>query len=110
MNQTYLVIYDVLDSVAVLEAKLQFALEDLERNEESRKRMEVVKASQVEQFAKIRDENEELKRKLRYSQASLQALVNDHTAVTAKVSILEARAKAAKKRATQEDFIRDVAI
>ena len=53
MNQTYLVIYDVLDSVAVLEAKLQFALEDLERNEESRKRMEVVKASQVEKFAKI---------------------------------------------------------
>ena len=52
MNQNYLHIYDVLDNVEVLEAKLQSALKDLRKNEESMKRMEVVEASQVEEFSK----------------------------------------------------------
>ena len=72
--------------------------------------MEAAEASRVEEFAKIRDENKELKCKLQDSQASLQALVNDHTAVTVKVSVLEARVKAAEERASQEEFIRDAAI
>ena len=110
MNQTYLTIYDVLDSIEVLEAKLQSTLEDLERNNESMTRMEAIEASQVEEFAKIWDENEELKCKLWDSQARLQALANDHTVVTAKVSVLEARARAAKEHAAQEEFIRDATI
>ena len=36
--------------------------------------------------------------------------MNDHTIVTTKVSVLEARAIAAEKRATQEEFIRDATI
>ena len=67
-------------------------------------RMEVVKASRVEEFAKIWDENKELKRKLRDSQAGLHALANDYTTITAKVSVLEARAKAAEERAAQKDL------
>ena len=41
MNQTYIAIYDTLDNVAVLKAKLQSALEDLGRNEELWRKMEV---------------------------------------------------------------------
>ena len=55
--------------------------------------------SRVEEFAKIRDENEELKGKLQDSQVGLQALANDLTVVTTKVSVLEARARAAEGRA-----------
>ena len=47
-----MVICHVLDNVAILEAKLQSALEDLERNEESQRRMEVAEASWVQEFAK----------------------------------------------------------
>ena len=65
LNQTYLIIYDVLENVVVLEAKLQSALEDLEWNEESRRRMEAVEASRAKKFVKIMDGNEELKGKLR---------------------------------------------
>ena len=36
--------------------------------------------------------------------------MNDHTAVIANVSILEARARAAEERATQEEFIKDASI
>ena len=64
MNQTYLHIYDILDNTEVLEAKLQSALEDLRRNKESVRRMETAEASRVEEFAKIREENKELKHKL----------------------------------------------
>ena len=60
--------------------------------------MEATEASRVKEFAKINDENEELKCKL-WDQVSLQALVNDYTAVTSKVSGLEARAKVADERA-----------
>ena len=67
LNQTYLIIYDVLENVVVLEAKLQSALEDLEWNEESRRRMEAVEASRAKKFVKIMDGNEELKGKLRDS-------------------------------------------
>ena len=74
MNQTYLIVYNVLDNIAILEAKLQSTLKDLERNEESRKRMEAAKASQVEEFSKIRDENEEFKGKLKESQSSFHAM------------------------------------
>ena len=70
----------------------------LERNEESQRRMEATEASRVKEFAKINDENEELKCKL-WDQVSLQALVNDYTAVTSKVSGLEAIAKVADERA-----------
>lgn len=72
--------------------------------------MEAVEASRVEEIAKIKDKNEELKRKLLDSQASLQALVNDFTTVTGKVSSLETRAKAVEERATPLEFIRDTAI
>ena len=72
--------------------------------------MEANEASQVEEFAKIQDENEELKCKLQDSQASLQALINDHIVVTTKVSFLEARAKATEERVAQGDFIRDATI
>ena len=82
----------------------------MERNEESRRRMEVAKESWVEEFAKIKDENEEFKGKLRDSQASFRALQNDFTAVTDKVSSLEARAKATEERTVQEEFIRDATI
>ena len=71
LNQTYLVIYNVLDNVTVLEAKHQSVLEDLERNEEFWRRMEATEASRVEEFAKIQDENKELKRKLWDIQVSL---------------------------------------
>ena len=64
----------------------------------------------MEEFAKIKDENDELEHKLWDSQASLQALVNNHTTVTGKVSSLEARAKAVEERVAQEEFIRDAAI
>ena len=74
------------------------------------RRLEAIEASQVEEFAKIQDENEELKLKLRDSQAGLQALVNDHITITTKVSILEARARAAKECAAQEKFVKDAAI
>ena len=67
MNHTCLMIYDVLDNVMVLEAKFDSTLEDLERNEESRMRMEAVEASRVEEFARIQDKNKNLKRKLRDS-------------------------------------------
>ena len=82
----------------------------MERNEESQRRIESTEASQVEEFTRIRDENEDIKHKLRDSQASLQALANDHTAVTTKVLVLETRAKAAEERAAQEEFIRDTTI
>ena len=36
--------------------------------------------------------------------------MNDYTAVTAKVSVLEARAKVAEERAAYEEFISDTAI
>ena len=41
---------------------------------------------------------------------SLQALVNDHVAVTAKVSVLEARARVTEEYAAQEEFIRETVI
>ena len=72
--------------------------------------MEAAKISRVEAFAKIQDENEELKRKLRDNQASLQALANDHTVVTAMVSVLEAKARLTKERAAHEEFVRDATI
>ena len=72
--------------------------------------MEAAKISRVEAFSKIQYENEELKRKLRDNQATLQALANDHTAITAKVSVLEARARATKEHAAHEEFVRDAAI
>ena len=52
MNQTYLHVYDILDNAEILEAKLQSALEDLERNEESMRRLEATKASRVESLRK----------------------------------------------------------
>ena len=110
MNKTYMHMYDVLDNVEVLEAKLQSALEDLGRNEESMKRMEAIEASRVEEFAKSWNENKELKHKLWDSQVDLHALENDHTVVTAKVSILEERARTVEERAAKEEFIRVVAI
>ena len=110
MNQTYISIYDTLDNTTVLEAKLQSTLEDLGRNEELWRKMEAAKVSQVEKISKIRDENEELKGKLWDSQASLQALANDHNAVIDKDSVLEARARAAEERTSQEEFIRDATI
>ena len=64
INQTCLSIYDILDKVTVLETKIESALEDLERHKELRRKMEAIKASRVEEFAKIRDKNEELKGKL----------------------------------------------
>ena len=67
MNHTCLMIYDVLDNAMVLEAKFDSTLEDLERNEESRMRMEAVEASRGVEFARIQDENKNLKRKLRDS-------------------------------------------
>ena len=72
--------------------------------------MEAVEASRVEEFTKIQDKNEELKCKLRDSQAGLQALANDPTAITAKVSILEARARAAEESVAHEEFVRDAVI
>ena len=57
------------------------------------KRVEVAEASWVEEFAKIQDENEELKRYMRDSQAGLLTLANDRIVVTTKVSVLEARAR-----------------
>ena len=64
----------------------------------------------MDEFAKIKDENEELKGKLRDSQASFRALQNDFSIVTDKVSSLEERAKAFKECVTQEEFNRDAAI
>ena len=64
INQIYLSIYDILDKVTVLETKLESTLEDLERHEELWRKMEAVEVSWVEEFAKIRDDNEELKGKL----------------------------------------------
>ena len=104
MNQTYLSIYDILDKVTVLETRLGFTLEDLESHEELQRKMEAVEVSQVEEFAKIRDKNEELKRKLQDCQAGLKALANDNTTLNDKVSILEARVQAAKERVVQEEF------
>ena len=72
--------------------------------------METAEASRVEEFTKIRDENKDLKCKLWDSQVGLQALASDHTIVTAKVSVLEARARATKERVAQEEFLRDAAI
>ena len=99
MNQTYLHVYDILDNAEVLKAKLQFTLENLGRNKELVRKMEVAESFQVEEFAKIWDENEELKHKLLDSQVCLQAWANDHTTITTKVSVVEARARAAKERA-----------
>ena len=107
MNQTYLSIYDILDKVTVLETRLGFTLEDLESHEELQRKMEAVEVSQAEEFAKIRDKNEELKRKLQDCQAGLKALANDNTTLNDKVSILEARVQAAKERVAQEEFARD---
>ena len=36
--------------------------------------------------------------------------MNDHTAITTKVSILEVKTKAAEERATQEEFIKNATI
>ena len=72
--------------------------------------MEATEAFRVEESAKIRDENEELKGKLRDSQASLQSLVNDHAVVNARVSVLEEKARAVEEHAAQEEFIRDATI
>ena len=98
MNRTFLSIYDIIDKVAVLETRLESTLEDLKRHEELRRKMEAAKASRVEEFAKIRDNNEELKGKLQDSQSGLKALANDNTTLIAKVSVLEARAQAAEER------------
>ena len=54
MNKTYLHVYDILDNAEVLEAKLQSTLEDLERNEESVRRLATVKASRVEELPKFK--------------------------------------------------------
>ena len=69
--------------------------------------MESIKASQVEEFTKIRDKNEELKGKLQDCQTDLKAFANDNTALNDKVSVLEARVQAAKERVAQEEFSRD---
>ena len=45
VNQSYLSIYDILDKDVVLEAKLESALEDLERHEELRRKMEATEAA-----------------------------------------------------------------
>ena len=87
-----------------------FALEDLGRNEELRRKMEAVEASRVMKFAKIRDKNEELKGKLRDNQASFQALANDLTIVNANASVLESRARETKEHVVQEEFIMDATI
>ena len=110
MNQSYLSIYDILDKDVVLEAKLESALEDLERHEELRRKMEAAKVAYIEEFARIRDENTELKGKLQDDQTSLEALANDNTTLNTKVTILEARAQAAEERDVQEEFARDVLI
>ena len=75
------------------------------------KRVEVAEASWVEEFAKIQDENEELKRYMRDSQAGLLTLANDRIVVTTKVSVLEARARrSAEECSAQEEFVKDMAI
>ena len=96
VNQTYLVVYDILENIAILEAKLQSTLEDLERNEESWRRMEAAEASQAEEFAKIKTENKELNRKLQESQASFRTLQNDFATVNGKVFGLKMKVKAAE--------------
>ena len=107
MNLTYLHVYDILDNAEFWRPSFST---HLGRNEELVRKKEAVETSREDVFAKIQDENKELKNKLRDSQVGLQALANDYTAVTTKVSVIEAKARAAEERAAEEEFVRDAAI
>ena len=92
MNQTYLIIYDV----EALEAKLQSALEDLKRNEESMRRMEALRHLRWRSLPK--------------SEMRMKSLNASCETITAKVSLLEEKAREAEECDAHEEFIRDATI
>ena len=86
-----------------MEAKLQYTLESSARKEELRKQMDVIEASRVEEFARVRDENEKL-------EGELEDIRRANAALTAKVSTLKARARTTEEHLAQEEFVRDAVV
>ena len=72
--------------------------------------MEATKATQVEELAKLRDENGKLKGELMGRHERLETLEKNNVILMSKVVTLEARARAANERFKEMEFARDADI